>query len=60
MKTLENNMQNQNTTNSRTLSTLASLTEAFSGSDFSTISIEEFKNDPVAAKIVTILYAQFV
>ena len=50
--------QSQNTTNPGSLSQLSSLTEAFSGSDFSTISMEEFQSDPVAAKIMTILYAQ--
>lgn len=47
-----------NTTNPSSLAQIGSLTEAFSGSDFTTINIEEFKNDPVAAKIITILYAQ--
>lgn len=52
------NKQDQNTTESGSLAQLGSLAEAFSLNDFSNISMEELKNDPVAAKIITILYAQ--
>lgn len=50
--------QDQNTTESGSITQLGSLADAFSLNDFSNISMEEFKNDPAAAKIITILYAQ--
>lgn len=53
-----NNIQDQNTTESGSIAQLGSLAEAFSLNDFSNISMEELKNDPAAAKIITILYAQ--
>lgn len=53
-----NTSQAQNTTNSGSLAQMGSLSEAFSWSDFSNISIEELSNDPAAAKMITILYAQ--
>lgn len=52
------NKQDQNTTESGSIAQLGSLAEAFSLNDFSNISMEELKNDPAAAKIITILYAQ--
>lgn len=53
-----NTSQAQNTTNSGSLAQMGSLSEAFSWSDFSNISIKELSNDPAAAKMITILYAQ--
>lgn len=50
--------KNRNSTNSGSLAEMGSLSEAFSLSDFSNIGIEEVANDPAAAKIITILYAQ--
>ena len=50
--------KNRNSTNSGSLAEMGSLSEAFSLSDFSNIGIEEMANDPVAAKIITILYTQ--
>ena len=54
----DNNKQDQNTTELGSIAQLGSLAEAFSLNDFSNISMEELKNDPAAAKIITILYAQ--
>lgn len=53
-----NTPQNQNSTNSGSLAQMGSLSEAFSWSDFSNIKVEELVNDPAAAKMITILYAQ--
>lgn len=50
--------KNQSSTNSSSLAQIGSLSEAFSWSDFSNIKVEELINDPAAAKIITILYAQ--
>ena len=50
--------QNKNSISSESLAQIGSLSEAFSKSDFSNITVEELVNDPAAAKIITILYAQ--
>ena len=50
--------KNQNSTTPGSLAQMESLTEAFSWSDFSNIKLEELVNDPAAAKMITILYAQ--
>lgn len=53
-----NTPQNQNSTNSGSLAQIGSLSEAFAWSDFSNIKVDELVNDPAAAKMITILYAQ--
>lgn len=53
------NVLPQNTTgNSTTLNQLTDITEAFLGEDFTIITIDEFKKNPLAGKIMTLLYAE--
>ncbi len=48
----------QSSTTPPSLAQMGSLSEAFSWSEFSNIKVEELVNDPAAAKMITILYAQ--
>ena len=62
---MDNETQNkvlpQNTTGDTTsLSQLKDITEAFSGDDFTKITSDEFTQNPLAGKIMTMLYAENV
>ena len=49
----------QNTTgNTASLSQLNDITEAFSGDDFTRITSDEFKKNPLAGKLMAMLYAE--
>ena len=49
----------QNTTgNTSTLSQLSTITEAFKGDDFLSITSEEYKKNPLAGKMMAMLYAE--
>lgn len=51
----------QNTTgNTTALSQLNNITEAFTGEDFTKITSEDFKKNPLAGRMMTMLYAENV